>query len=59
MARLTAKLALRDVLALGWKSDAIATETAVRALISNGCDEQAARREVAAAIPAFQITGAV
>lgn len=50
MARLTAKQALRDVLATGWHSDALAKDTAVQALILDGYDEQAARRAVDAAM---------
>lgn len=46
MARLTALQALRDVLATGWKSDALAKDTAVQALMLDGYDEQAARRAV-------------
>jgi Holliday junction resolvasome RuvABC DNA-binding subunit len=57
MARLTAKQALRDVLAAGWRSDALAVSTAVQALMDNGYDEQAARRAVDAALREFQILG--
>lgn len=53
MARLTAKQALRDVMATGWHSDALAKDTAVQALILDGYDDQAARRAVDAAMPEF------
>ena len=58
MARLTAQQALRNVLAIGWKSDALAVDTAVQALMDAGETEHAARRAVEAALPGFQIMGA-
>ena len=59
MARLTALQVLRDVLATGWKSDDLAKDSAVQALILNGYDEQAAVRAVNKALAEhFAITGA-
>lgn len=59
MARLTALQALRNVLATGWQSDALASDAAVQALILNGWDEQAAVRDVDKALAEhFAITGA-
>lgn len=59
MARLTALQALRNVLATGWQSDALAHDAAVQALILNGYDEQAAVRAVNKALAEhFAITGA-
>jgi Holliday junction resolvasome RuvABC DNA-binding subunit len=59
MARLTAQQALRNVLAAGWKSDALARDTAIQALVEDGYDQQAAERAVDKALPAFNITGAM
>ena len=59
MARLTAQQALRNVLAAGWKSDALARDTAIQALVEDGYDLQAAERAVDASMPGFQITGAI
>lgn len=59
MARLTARQALRNVLAVGWKSDALARDTAIQALIEDGYDQQAAERAVDAALPSFRIMGAM
>ena len=59
MARLTALQVLRDVLATGWKSDDLAKDSAVQALILNGYDEKAAVRAVNKALAEhFAITGA-
>lgn len=59
MARLTALQVLRDVLATGWKSDDLAKDSAVQALILNGYDEKAAVRAVEKAFGEhFAITGA-
>ena len=58
MPRLTAKQALRNVLAVGWKSDALAREVAIQALVDDGYDAQAAERAVDKAMPAFRITAA-
>jgi hypothetical protein len=59
MARLTAQQALRDVLAVGWKSDALARDKAIQALVKDGYDLQAAERAVDKALPAFNITAAM
>lgn len=61
MARLTALQALRNVRdTVGWKSDDLARDAAVQALILDGYDEQAAIRAVDKAMAGhFTITGAV
>jgi len=59
MARLTAQQALRNVLEVGWKSDALARDTAIQALVNDGYDLQAAERAVDKAMPGFQIMGAM
>ena len=59
MARLTALQALRNVLAVGWKSDALARDTAIQALVEDGYDLQAAERAVDKALPAFNVMGAM
>lgn len=60
MARLTALQALRNVRdTVGWKSDALAKDAAVQALMLDGQDEQSAIRAVDKALAEhFAIMGA-
>lgn len=58
MPRLTATDALRNVLAQGWQSDALARDTAVQALVNNGYETQAAERAVDIALAKMMPKGA-